>query len=98
MAKRVYLDERICARARDKMEQLLDGTSDKGVLIQQRAAQALMSACQNQERYGLNPQTPADFARASLKRGGAQELAALTPEKLAEYQQQMTGDYPGKPS
>jgi hypothetical protein len=58
-----YLREEICAKARDKMVELLEATEDKGSVVQHRAADALLRACQTQERSSQHPQTPAHNSR-----------------------------------
>ena len=44
----VYLSEELCAMARDKLQQLLEANDSKGIMIQHRAAESLMRACQTQ--------------------------------------------------
>src|SRR5215204_3940539 len=95
---KVYLSEEICAMARDKMQQLLEASDSKGIMIQHRAADSLMRACQTQERYGLHPQGRSDYERALGKpHSMAQQLDAMTEEELLELQREMTADYPGRP-
>lgn len=97
---KVYLSDDICAEAREKMRELMHAKSKDGILIQQRAAQAIMSACQTQERYNLRPQTAADYEKHKDIAGSqAKSLEELTPEELLDYQRTMLGDdYPGKPA
>lgn len=99
---KVYLSQELCARVRDKMEQLMEVSEEKGINIQHRAADSLLRACQTQERYNLHPMTPADYARAQHKGANpenseASRLERMTPEELLELQRQAVGDeYPGK--
>jgi hypothetical protein len=95
----VYLDEKVCARARDVLVELLEAQDEKGILIRLRAAESLLRACQTQERYSLHPQTPDDYTRAVTRIGSeAKRLEDLTTEELLELQREMLGDeYPGKP-
>jgi hypothetical protein len=64
------------------------------------AADVILRHYATQERYALDVQSPADFAKAvrNSPNTRAAELDRLTPEALAELQQQMVADYPGKPS
>jgi hypothetical protein len=95
----VCLDEKVCDEARDKLVELLEAQDAKGILIQLRAAESLLRACQTQERYTLRPQTPDDYERAATRRGSeAKRLEDMTPEELLELQREMLGDdFPGKP-
>jgi len=70
---------------------------DKTDLRRERAATSLLKLYQTQERYGLNPQTPADYARATNRPNSlAQQLDAMTEDQLLELQRAMTADYPGR--
>jgi hypothetical protein len=63
----------------------------------ERAATSLLRLYQTQERYGLNPQAPADYARATRRpNSGAQQLETTTEDDLYALQAQLAGDYPGK--
>ena len=94
----IYLTDDLCLKARDKLSALLEAQDEKGITIQHKAADSLLRACLTQQRYSLNPQTPADYARATrVKNSAAQQLDAMTADELHEYQRQMTGDYPGRP-
>ena len=94
----VYLSEELCATARDKLQQLLEASDSKGIMIQHRAADSLMRACQTQERYGLHPQGAADYQRALAKPHSlAQQLEAMTEESVLDLQARLTRDYPGRP-
>jgi hypothetical protein len=93
----VYLSEEICARARDKLQALLEASDSRGTMIQHRAADSLLRACQTQARYGLHPQGPADYQRALGKpHSMAQQLAAMTEDELLQRQAELTADYPGR--
>jgi hypothetical protein len=96
---KVYLSEDICAKARDKLQSLLEANDRKGIMIQHRAADSLMRACQTQERYGLHPQGAADYQRALCKpHSMAQQLEAMTEEELLQHQAALASDYPGRPA
>lgn len=96
MAPKVYLSEELCAKARDKVDQLMECENEKGIHIQLSAAKALMDACQTQARYNLAPpRTPADYERAATHPNttGAKVLEAMTPEDLLEKQKLLTRDF-----
>jgi hypothetical protein len=94
----VYLSEDICALARDKLQQLLEANDSKGIMIQHRAADSLLRACQTQVRYGLHPRGGADYQRALGKPHSlAQQLDAMTEDELLQRQAELTADYPGRP-
>ena len=96
---KVYLSDEICAAARDKLVELLEATDEKGLLVQHRAADVLLRACQTQERYILRPQNASDFEQHRTRPGSAAKaLEDMTPEELLELQHEMLkGEYPGKP-
>lgn len=62
------------------------------------AAFRLANLYQQQERYNLDQKTPEDFERqlAAKPSQNVRELAALTPESLADLQRTMTADFPRK--
>jgi hypothetical protein len=94
----IYLTDDICLKARDKLSALMEAQDEKGITIQHKAADSLLRACLTQQRYGLSPQTPADFERATrIKNSEAQQLATMTEEDLLEQQRILTADYPGRP-
>jgi hypothetical protein len=100
VAPKVFLSDEVCSRAVVKLAELLETHDKAGVLVQERAAKTIITACQNQERFNLRPQNEADYQRA-LKAGseGAKTLEEMTPEELLRYQKQMLGEsYPGKPA
>jgi hypothetical protein len=64
-------------------------------LRRERAATSLLRLYQTQERYGLNPQAPADYARATQRPNSlAQQLEAMTEDELLARQAELTADYP----
>lgn len=95
---KVLLSDAVCRKAAKKLEELLEADPAKGILVQHKAAESLVRACQTQERYGLKQQTPADYERATGVLGSeAQRLEQMTPEEVAKLQRQMLGkDLPGK--
>src|SRR5215213_7642350 len=66
-------------------------------LRRERAATSLLRLYQTQQRYALDQQTPADYARATRRPNSlAQQLEAMTEDELLVRQAELAGDYPGK--
>jgi hypothetical protein len=95
--------EAVAAKARLIEIQDMTAQEQKGMAVAQHAAEALIRFFQTQERYALEPKTPADFNRAQRfgrnpENSAAARLEALTDDQILDLQAKMTADYPGKPS
>lgn len=78
---------------------MMSDEEQKGLATAVRAGEVLLRAFQTQERYALDQQTPADFARAAKNpKTRAAELDRLTQDDLLALQAKLTTDFPGKPA
>src|SRR3954471_22956785 len=96
----VKISDEIAEEAIATLRALNSDTTAEGKtdLRRERAATSLLKLYQTQDRYALNPQTPADYARATrVTNSAAQQLDRMTDEELLRRQAEMTTDYPGRP-
>jgi hypothetical protein len=95
---RFFISADICYKILEKMVGLSEAADEKGILIQHKATDSLLRACQTQERYQLQPQHAGDFERhAQITGSEAKRFEDMTYEDMLEEQKRILGDdYPGK--
>lgn len=101
MARRATISPKLKAMAHTEVERQLADGYEPTIHDQRRmnAALGILKLADTQERYALDQQTPADFARAALNpKTRAAELDRLTEDNLLDLQAKLAGDYPGKPA
>lgn len=102
MAKRPVITKAMADQAAAVLAEQVDPDHEptKQDSARRGAADIILRHWGTQERYALDVQTPAEYARAvrNSPNTRAAELDRLTEAQAEALQQQMTGDYPGKAS